>query len=190
MKDLRKVTVNNNEKQFPGCSGEHKLQKKYKTQESAEKFYNREVYNYITDGMREFISQQRMLFIATSDANGECDSSFRHAEKGFVSVVNTKKLIYPEFAGNGVMASLGNISENPHIGMLFIDFFNSRSGLHINGNAKIVDNELLEKNLELPEYEQVKNLMQKLPQKQVTWVIVDVEEAYIHCSKNIPQLFT
>ena len=173
---------------LPGCEGEHILQKKYKTQKNAKRFYDREVYSYITDGMKEFIAKQTMLFIATSDKDGECDSSFRSAEKDFVVVLGKERLIYPEFNGNGVMASLGNISENGHIGMLFIDFFDTLTGLHINGKAKIVDKEELERELSSDEYEEALKSADTLEQEQVTWVVVDVEEAYIHCSKNIPNL--
>ncbi len=176
------------EELLPGCEGEHVLQMKYRTRESAKRFYDRDVYSYITDVMKEFIAKQTMLFIATSDKNGECDSSFRSAEKDFVVVLGKEKLIYPEFNGNGVMASLGNISENGHIGMLFIDFFDTLTGLHINGKAKIVDNDDLKEELSIDEYKAVCLNAQTLEQEQVTWVLVDVEEAYIHCSKNIPTL--
>ena len=39
------------------------------------------------------------------------------------------------------MASLGNLSENPHIGLLMIDFVEDLIGLHVNGRARIVDND-------------------------------------------------
>ena len=52
-------------------------------------------------------------------------------------------LLCPEYRGNGVMASMGNILENSHIGMTFIDFFENTIGLHVNGKAKIVENDEL-----------------------------------------------
>ena len=52
-----------------------------------------------------------------------------------------KYLIYPEYRGNGVFANLGNIRENPHIGLLIIDFYKDTIGLHVNGKARIVENE-------------------------------------------------
>ncbi|MDQ7043934.1 MAG: pyridoxamine 5'-phosphate oxidase family protein [Sulfurimonas sp.] len=177
-----------NSQQLPGCQGEHLLQKKYNTQENAKGFYKREVYSYITDIMKNFIKKQTMLFIATADKNGESDSSFRAGQEGFVTVLSKEKLIYPEFNGNGVMASLGNISENGHIGMLFIDFFETQTGLHINGKATIIDAKDFDKHLTKEESLQVTESISSLPQVQVTWVLVEVEEAYIHCSKNIPTL--
>lgn len=173
---------------LPGCEGEHILQKKYKTQDNAKRFYDKEVYPYITDVMKDFIKKRTMVFIATADKNGESDSSFRSGQEGFITVLSKERLIYPEFNGNGVMASLGNISENGHIGMLFIDFFDTLTGLHINGKAKIVDALDFDKNLNNEEFIRVKKAIKSLSQIQVTWVLVEVEEAYIHCSKNIPEL--
>ena len=90
--------------------------------------------------MREFIARQEMVFIATSDAQGECDATVRAGLPGFVRVLDERTLVYPEYRGNGVVASLGNISENPHVGMLFVDFFESTVGLHVNGRGRICEN--------------------------------------------------
>ena len=85
-----------------------------------------------------------MAFIATSDAHGECDSSFRAGPPGFIRVIDEKTVMWPEYKGNGVMASMGNISENGYVGMLFVDFFETAVGLHVNGKATIVDNAAVE----------------------------------------------
>ena len=126
-----------------------------------------------------------MVFISTADANGECDASFRAGHAGFVEVLDEKTLIFPEYRGNGVLASMGNIAENPHIGMVFIDFYRSSIGLHVNGKAEIFSN---------PDLESAPDLSGKIklalknsgPRKPVAWIKVRVEEAYIHCSKHIP----
>lgn len=60
--------------------------------------------------MREFIADREMVFIATADAAGECDCSLRAGLPGFVRSLDEKILLYPEYRGNGVLASLGNIS--------------------------------------------------------------------------------
>ena len=175
-----------NDNKLPGSDGEHLLQLEYQTREKAKSFYEREVHSYITETMEEFIAKQTMFFISTSDKDGECDSSFRNGSS--ICILDKKRFAYPEFHGNGVMASLGNISENPNIGLLFIDFFETLSGLHINGKAHILNldssNNLLQKN----DMTKLQNFSKGLAKEQVTWVLVDVLEAYIHCSKNIPQL--
>ena len=126
-----------------GSEGERILQKKVGSENKASAFYDKQMMDYLNPYMREFILKQEMVFIATSDSKGECDCSFRAGKQGFVRVLNEKMLLYPEYRGNGVMNSMGNILENPHICMTFIDFFENTIGLHINGKAKIVENDEL-----------------------------------------------
>ncbi|MDQ7046059.1 MAG: pyridoxamine 5'-phosphate oxidase family protein [Sulfurimonas sp.] len=161
------------------------MQEKFKTQNQAKDFYKRQMLDAIAPHMKTFIAEQRMVFISTSDKHGECDSSFRSGDFGFVRVINEKYLVYPEFKGNGVLASAGNISENPHIGMLFIDFFENKVGLHVNGKAKIMNNQEL-----LLFIDKEASDVQLTHSSQIIsfWILVEVEEAYIHCSRNIPLL--
>src|SRR5215831_8806968 len=102
----------------PGSQGEHILQERYGTGERAGQFYDNQFSDQLTPKMIEFIGRMEMAFIATSDAAGECDCSFRAGTAGFLRVLDERTVAYPEFRGNGVMASLGNVLENPHIGIL------------------------------------------------------------------------
>ncbi|MFE9327236.1 pyridoxamine 5'-phosphate oxidase family protein [Nocardia sp. NPDC052278] len=164
-----------------GSDGERELQDRYGTQDRAERFYQDQVLDQLNPTMIEFIARMDMAFIATADKHGECDASFRAGLPGFLHVIDERTLAYPEYRGNGVHASLGNILENPHVGILLIDFVQDLIGLHINGSARIVDDTALRHNVpELPE-----NVKGRAAQH---WVVVDVEEAYIHCRKHIPHL--
>jgi predicted pyridoxine 5'-phosphate oxidase superfamily flavin-nucleotide-binding protein len=172
---------------LPGSGGEHDLQVRYGTRSRAEAFYKHQVLSYLNPQMCTFIARQEMFFLATADGRGECDVSFRAGEAGFVHVLNEKILVYPEYRGNGVLASLGNISENPHAGLLFIDFFRDKIGLHVNGTARIISN------VELLNYHEVSAALRAAigetsGRRPERWVLVTVEEAYIHCSKHIPRL--
>lgn len=170
-----------------GSEGERKLQERYGTRKRAKSFYDRQMIDYLNPRMQEFIQGQELLFVATSDSQGECDSSFRAGLPGFVRVLNEKSLAYPEYRGNGVLASLGNILENPHIGLMFLDFFKATIGLHINGTARIVENsEFLEAD-DTPQ-EIKADISTEDGKKPERWVVVEVEEAYIHCSKHVPLL--
>ena len=173
---------------LPGSEGEKTLQKEFKTTQDALNFYNKKVITHLSTLMQEFIVKQEMMFLSTADAKGECDSSFRFGEAGFVTVLDEHHLLYPEYKGNGVMASMGNMLENPNIGLLFIDFFETKVGLHVNGKAKIVKKEELKEVLKPFDghYEQLK--AHKMQFKTVSYVLVEVEEAYIHCSLHIPIL--
>lgn len=169
----------------PGSKGEHNLQKKLKTEKRALAFYNSQLLNHLNPEMCEFISAQEMVFISTSDSKGECDASLRAGHAGFVTVLDKKNLLFPEYRGNGVLASLGNISENPHIGMFFVDFYQSSIGLHVNGKAGILSSKELQADPGLSK--KIKQPPKKLgARKPISWVKVEVEEAYIHCSKHIP----
>ena len=173
---------------LPGSEGEHYLQAKYGTTQRALRFYDKQVLNYLSPVMKEFIARQEVLFIATSDKHGDCDCSFRFGKPGFVRPLNDKYLVYPEYRGNGVMASQGNITENPHIGMIFVDFFASTVGLHVNGKAKLAEHEdLMKFRKELP-LDVIDEMNAEGKQRPESWIMVEVEEAYIHCSKHIPLL--
>lgn len=166
---------------FVGSDGEHELQDTLGTSDRAERFYDDQVIDYLNPTMVDFVARMDMAFIATADSHGECDSSFRAGTPGFLHVIDDRTIAYPEYRGNGVMASLGNILENPHVGILMIDFVRDLIGLHINGKARMVaDGELRGTVTDLPPAERGKT-------SQV-WVVVDVEEAYIHCRKHIPQM--
>jgi len=167
----------------PGSLGEHILQEQYGTRQRAAQFYRSQFSDRLTPRMIEFIGRMEMAFIATSDMAGECDCSFRAGTAGFLRVVDERTIAYPEFRGNGVMASLGNLLENPHIGLLMIDFTHDLIGLHVNGDAEIVTPaSMRELDRGLPE--QAANP----GRRPVQWVVVRVTEAYIHCSKHIPKL--
>ncbi|PZG51003.1 hydrolase [Spongiactinospora gelatinilytica] len=168
---------------LPGSHGEHVLQSLFATGERAENFYRRQFTERLTHEMREFIARQEMAFVGTSDAAGNCDTTFRSGPAGFVRVLDDSTLVYPEFRGNGVLASLGNILENPHISLLFMDFFDDLAGLHVNGRATITTALDAARRYGLADDDRTS------PGRRVErWVKVDVEEAYIHCSKHIPRL--
>ena len=170
-----------------GSMGEHELQTRFATSKRAQGFYDHQLLDHVNDHMQEFLARMEMMFIATADADGETDCSFRAGPPGFVCVLDEKTLVYPEYRGNGVMASLGNITENGHIGLLFIDFCGDAIGLHVNGRASVLENgELFERGKLPPSV--VTGLFAAGGQRPERWVLVDVVEAYIHCSKHIPQL--
>jgi len=167
---------------LPGSDGEHIVQECTGTASRAEAFYADQLTDQLTDEMQKFISRMQMAFISTADASGDCDCSFRAGPPGFVRVLSDRTVAYPEYRGNGVKASLGNILENPHIGMFFIDFTEDLIGLHVNGWARILDTgAMLKIDPGLPE----PDAPGRRPEH---WVLTKVVEAYIHCSKHIPKL--
>jgi predicted pyridoxine 5'-phosphate oxidase superfamily flavin-nucleotide-binding protein len=162
----------------PYSSGEQQAQARFGTAKRAAAFDANQRLDHLNPAMRAFIARQDMVWIATADACGRCDCSFRAGEAGFVEAIDAKTLIYPEYRGNGVFASVGNILENPHIGLIFLDCCRTTIGLHVNGRARVMDpgetigraNAALGNGARRPEM----------------WVRVEVEEAYLHCSKHVP----
>ena len=166
-----------------GSDAEHDIQAKYRTADRAGHFYENSVLNHLNERMTAFIERQEMVFVATADAAGECDATFRAGPPGFVRVVDRRRLAYPEYRGNGVMASLANISRNAHVGLLFVDFLQDSVGLHVNGAVRIVEaDDALGLGLERPD---PTGPPKRAPER---WVLVEVDEAYIPCSKPIPRL--
>jgi uncharacterized protein len=85
------------------------------------------------------------------------------------------------------MGSLGNIAETGHVGLLFIDFCGDGVGLHVNGRASIVPGELLTARPHLPA-SVAEAVRQSGGRAAARWVLVEVQEAYIHCAKHIPRM--
>lgn len=166
----------------PGSEGEHALQCAWNTQDRAERFYREQVRDRLLPAMIEFVGRMEMVFLATADTTGECDASLRAGPPGFVAVLDEKRLALPEYRGNGVHASLGNITENPHAGLLMVDFTRDLIGLHVNGRAEIVpDGEL---RAAWPGV-----VADAAPGRRARhWLLLEVEEAYVHCRKHIPRM--
>ena len=165
--------------------GEQQAQARFGTIRRAAAFEASQQLDHLNTAMQDFIGRQPMVSIATADRVGRCDCSFRAGDPGFVHVVNATTLAYPEYRGNGVMASIGNMLENPHIGMIFLDYCQTTIGLHVNGRARVVDvGDLLSlPHLSLPLIEAARRTGGRRPE---AWIIIEVEEAYIHCSKHVP----
>jgi predicted pyridoxine 5'-phosphate oxidase superfamily flavin-nucleotide-binding protein len=166
----------------PVSTGECALQEHFGTRELAQKFYDRQVLDHLNEPMRRFVDRQEMMFLATSDAHGACDNTLRAGPPGFIRILDEHRLTWPEYRGNGVMASLGNITENPHVGLLFVDFVEDVIGLHVNATAEIMEDPMIRSNCpDLP--------VDPAPGRRAqVWVVARVDEAYIHCAKHIPRL--
>ncbi len=172
---------------MPGSDGEHRLQELFGTTLRARAFYEHQVLDHLNERMRDFVGRMEMVFVATADAGGEADCSFRAGPPGFVGVLDEGTLALPEYRGNGVMGSLGNIAENGHVGLLFVDFCEDGVGLHVNGRASILPSPLLAARPGLPA-SVAEGLQQAGGRAAARWVLVEVQEAYIHCAKHVPRM--
>ena len=86
---------------------------------------------------RAFIESASYFFLATADAEGRPDCSFKGGMPGFVSVTGPSELAFPDYDGHGMFKSLGNILANAEVGMLFIAMHGKPQRLRVNGSATV-----------------------------------------------------
>ncbi len=125
--------------------GARQLQDQFDTRRLADRLDERFASSPgIDDDDRAFIERMDMFFLATADAEGHPQCSYKGGEPGFVRVLDEHTVAFPNYDGNGMYLSMGNVLENPHVGMLFIDFTAKRpSRLRLNGVASIDDADAL-----------------------------------------------
>jgi uncharacterized protein len=102
--------------------GSRSLQDRFDTRALADRIDTLLVSDTISDGDRAFIQDRDMFFLATADAEGRPTCSYKGGEPGFVRVLDAHTLAFPNYDGNGMYLSTGNVLVNPAVGMLFIDF--------------------------------------------------------------------
>ncbi|MBZ4201040.1 MAG: pyridoxamine 5'-phosphate oxidase family protein [Methylotenera sp.] len=88
------------------------------------------------DGAKGFIESVNMFFLSSIDHQGRPTVSFKGGDAGFVKVLDSTTLIFPSYDGNGMFFSMGNISTNPQVGLLFISF-ETPNRLRVQGSASL-----------------------------------------------------
>jgi hypothetical protein len=90
-----------------------------------------------TEDDKAFIESAIYFFLATADAEGRPECSFKGGPAGFVRVTGPSELAFPDYDGNGMFKSLGNLAVNPHVALLFIALHGTPRRLRVNGAARI-----------------------------------------------------
>jgi uncharacterized protein len=123
----------------PFHDGSRRLQDRFDTRRLADRLGERFLQEpLIAAEDRAFIERMDMFFLATADAQGRPQCSYKGGEPGFVRVLDERTLAFPNYDGNGMYLSMGNVTVNPHVGLLFVDFTAARpSRLRLNGIASI-----------------------------------------------------
>jgi predicted pyridoxine 5'-phosphate oxidase superfamily flavin-nucleotide-binding protein len=91
----------------------------------------------LTAGQQERIAQADTFFIASYHPETGADAAHRGGNPGFVEVTSPTTLAFPNYWGNLMFNTLGNISLDPHAGLLFPDFATGTT-LQITGTAEVV----------------------------------------------------
>ena len=122
--------------------GSRSLQDRFDTRRIADRLEEKTVRDTIDEGDRAFIEARDMFFIATADAEGRPQSSYKGGDPGFVRVLDERTIAFPNYDGNGMYLTAGNMLVNPNVGLLFIDF-EGRKRMRLNGVASVDENDPL-----------------------------------------------
>lgn len=123
-------------------AGMRQLQDIRETRALADRLEQVIVRSAFTEEDRAFIQGCSMFFIATADAQGQPDCSYKGGLPGFVRVLDEHTLAIPDYDGNGMYRSWGNVLVNPQVGLLFLDFERPKR-LRVNGVATVGEDDPL-----------------------------------------------
>src|SRR6266581_4665377 len=117
--------------------GNRRLQDQFDSRRISDRLEEKLTRAQFTPGDKTFIEITPYFFLATADADGRPDCSFKGGMPGFVRVTGPAELAFPDYDGNGMFKSLGNLTVNPNVGMLFIDLHDKPRRLRVNGTATV-----------------------------------------------------
>src|SRR3954465_2774440 len=124
---------------FSYNEGARSLQDGFDTRRLADRLEERFIQRGGIDAENKaFVERLDMFFLATADAEGRPQCSYKGGDPGFVQVLDETTVAFPNYGGNGMCVWMGNVLVNPHVGMLFIDFTGAPPRrLRVNGTASI-----------------------------------------------------
>ena len=151
--------------------GQRELQDRFETRRLADRLDEVTYAAALGEGHRLLIERADMFFLATADAQGQPDCSFKGGAPGFVRVLAPDALAWADEDGNGQFRSLGNILRNPHVGLLFVDW-QKPSRLRVNGLASVLLDDPL-----LAEYPGAKSIVR-----------LAIEQVFPNCPRYLPRM--
>jgi hypothetical protein len=148
-----------------------KLQDDFGTRAMADRVEELVYRTEFDEGAVGFIQSSEMFFLSTVDHQGRPTVSYKGGDAGFVKVLDNTTLIFPSYDGNGMFFSIGNISTNPQVGLLFISF-ETPNRLRVQGSASISN---------------AADLMAHY--KEADFVVtVKLSEFWVNCPRYIPKM--
>lgn len=156
-------------------AGSRALQEQFGTRPLADRLAETIAHDRFTEEDGAFIGRRAFVFLATADAKGRPDCSFKGGDPGFLRVVAPDLLVFPDYDGNGMFKSLGNIRANPHVGLLLVAIGapeERMQRLRVNGTAEVVADDPL-----LPEFHGAQLLVRVRP-----------THIFRNCPRYIPQM--
>jgi predicted pyridoxine 5'-phosphate oxidase superfamily flavin-nucleotide-binding protein len=117
--------------------GNRLLQDQFDSRRISDRLEEKLTRSVFTDDDKAFIEGAVYFFLATADAQGRPDCSFKGGMPGFVRLTGPSELAFPDYDGNGMFKSLGNALVNPNVGLLFIALHDKPRRLRVNGTATV-----------------------------------------------------
>ena len=117
--------------------GNRRLQDQFDSRRISDRLEEKLTRTEFSADDKAFIENAIYFFIATADAQGRPDCSFKGGMPGFVRVTGAREIAFPDYDGNGMFKSLGNLLVNPNVGLLFIAMHGKPKRLRVNGTASV-----------------------------------------------------
>ena len=155
----------------PYRRGHRDVQDRFDSRRLADRIVEKTFQTELDDGDKALIERLPIFFLATADGSGEPSCTFRGGDPGFVRVLDPTTLFWPEYDGNGMFLTLGNMLENPQVHLLFVDF-EMQTRLRVVGRAELIwDGVLIEAS-----------------HGARAGVLVHVTRAFPNCKRYIPKM--
>ena len=114
---------------------QRELQGEFETTDLADRIVEAVVTEELSDPQAEFIHSRNMFYLSTIDESGYPSCSYKGGDLGFVRVINPVTIVFPNYDGNGMFMSMGNIQDKAKVGLLFMDF-ETPQRLRLRGEAR------------------------------------------------------
>ena len=157
--------------QFGYTAEARKLQDRFDTRNLADAELAVIVHDELSESDRGFISAAEMFWLASVDDKGSPTVSYKGGAPGFVNIIDGRTLVFPNYDGNGMYFSMGNIATSSDIGMLFMAF-DKPARLRVRGRATLTDD---------------KTMVGRFPGAQFA-VKVDITALITNCPRYIPKM--
>jgi predicted pyridoxine 5'-phosphate oxidase superfamily flavin-nucleotide-binding protein len=151
--------------------GQRQLQDRYGGRAVADRLEAHRLHRTFTDEDRALIETTPFFFLATAWQDS-VDCSMKGGMPGFVRVTAPNEIAWPDYDGNRMYRSLGNLLKNPAVGLLFLKFDAKSTRLRITGQARI--DESPEAMAELPGAKRL--------------IRVTAENIFYNCPRYVPEM--
>lgn len=150
---------------------QRKLQHEFSSTALADRIVEAAVDNTLSDQHVEFIQTRNMFYLATIDETGFPSCSYKGGSVGFVRVLNANTIIFPDYNGNGMFMSMGNIEAQAKVGLLFVDYEHPQR-LRLRGAARCLRD---------------RSMLDSYPGANLV-VEVTIEHAWVNCPRYVHRM--